>query len=764
MRRVLLLMAFVAALAAAWLSFARPRWARALFPPKAPRNLLLVSIDTLRADHLGCYGYAGAQTPRLDALAGSGLRFVQATTVVPLTLPAHSSLMTGTFPAWHGVRDNGGFYLGDDQVTLAETLRDKGYRTGGFVGAFVLDRRWGIAQGFERFYDDFDLDKFSSAPGMDAIQRPGSEVVDKALEWLGQDRERPFFAWVHLYDPHAPYEPPEPFRSRFPRTAIGAYDGEIATSDWLVGRLLDALRDDGRLDDTLVVVSGDHGEMLGEHGEQTHGFFVYDAAVHIPLIMAGPGLPAREVKDQVRILDVMPTVLALLGVPAPRTVQGVSLLPLARGLSLRLVAHTESWYPRYHYGWSELNSLQDGRYKYIRAPRPELYDLASDPHETRDLSPAETTRLATLDRALSGLLARTTSAAAAKGPSAVDSDTAERLAALGYVGSTVSAKTLEERPRGDPKDKIQLYNLMKMAGTSSAEGRIDEAIARVKEALAADPEIVEAYMLLGNFYKKAKRPREAIEAYRQALAKDSEHQGALFSLALAYKDEGRLDEALVGFERARALDPRNGRVLFQLADLFMRRQEPDKAAAVIQDALARKVDEARFLLKLGESHIEAKRYDEAERALLQALEKKPDLETARYNLGLAYEERGQIDKAIAAYEGELQQNPKAFRAAFNLAKLLQKNGRLQEAVARYKTVAELQPEFGTGQLYLAKALLDAGDLSGAEEWAKKGLSSRPDPKLAPLGHYVLADVYNRVGKPAQADREIAAARRLTGGG
>src|SRR5882762_3981760 len=205
MRRVLLLMAFVAAVAAAYLSFARPRWARALFPAKAPRNLLLVSIDTLRADHLGCYGYAGAQTPRLDALAGSGLRFAAATTVVPLTLPAHSSLMTGTFPAWHGVRDNGGFYLGDDQVTLAETLRDKGYRTGGFVGAFVLD-------------------KFGSAPGMDAIQRPGSEVVDKALEWLGQDRERPFFAWVHLYDPHTPYEPPEPFRSRFPRTAIGAYD------------------------------------------------------------------------------------------------------------------------------------------------------------------------------------------------------------------------------------------------------------------------------------------------------------------------------------------------------------------------------------------------------------------------------------------------------------------------------------------------------------------------------------------------------------
>jgi arylsulfatase A-like enzyme/Tfp pilus assembly protein PilF len=763
-RRALVLIAFAAALAGAWLALARPRWAHTLFPPKAPRNLLLVSIDTLRSDHVGCYGYAAAQTPRLDALARSGLRFAEAATVVPLTLPAHSSLMTGTFPAWHGVRDNGGFYLGDDQVTLAETLRAKGYRTGGFVGAFVLDRRWGISQGFDRYFDDFDLDKFAKAPGMDAIQRPGSEVVDKALEWLGVEREQPFFAWVHLYDPHAPYEAPEPFRARFPRTATGAYDAEIATSDALVGRLLDALQDDGRLDETLVVVTGDHGEMLGEHGEQTHGFFIYDPVVHIPLIMAGPGLPHREIKDQVRILDVMPTVLALLGVPAPKAVQGVSLLPLAGGQSLGLIAHAESWYPRYHYGWSELNSVQDGRYKYIRAPRPELYDLASDPRESHDLSAADAARLATFERALSELLARTTSTSAAKGPQAVDSETEERLAALGYVSGAVSARNLEDRPRGDPKDKIRLYNLLKQAGTSSEEGNLDRAIAQIKEALAADPEIVEAYMLLGNFYKKAKRSREAIDAYREALAKDSEHQGALFSLAVAYKDEGRLDEALVGFERARSLDPRNGKVLFQLADLFMRKGEPAKAGKVIEDALARKVDEHRFLLKLGESRIEEKRYDEAERALLAALAKKPDLDTARFNLGLVYEEKGEIDKAIAAYEGELKQNAKAFRAAFNLAKLLQKQGRREDAIARFRMAVELQPDFGTGQLYLAKALLDSGDLAGAEEWAKKGLRSKPDPKLAPLGHYVLADVYNRTGKTAEADREIAAARRLTRGG
>jgi arylsulfatase A-like enzyme/Tfp pilus assembly protein PilF len=762
-KRALVLAALVSVAIGGWLAVARPRWAERILPPGTPRNLLLISIDTLRADHLGCYGYAGAETPRIDALARSGLRFLTATTVVPLTLPAHSSLMTGTFPAWHGVRDNGGFYLGDEQITLAEVLRERGFRTGGFVGAFVLDRRWGIAQGFDRYFDDFDLDKFADAPSMDFIQRPGAQVVDAALPWLHAEPERPFFAWVHLYDPHAPYEAPEPFRSRFPGTAIGAYDAEIASADSQVGRLLDALRADGRLAETLVVVVGDHGEMLGEHGEQTHGFFLYEPATHIPMIMAGPGLPARTVPDQVRLVDVMPTALRLLGIEPPKAVQGVSLLPLARGEKLDLVAHSESWYPRYHYGWSELRAVQDGRFKYIRAPRPELYDLGRDPKEASDRAGHDPARQDALARALEQMEAKTKGTSAADGPRPIDPETEERLAALGYVGGSVSRRNLEDRPRGDPKDKIGLYNLLKLAGSASVEGRPDEAIAKARQALAEDPEIVEAYMLLGNFLKKAKRPEEAIAAYRRALDQDDEHEGALFSLALAYKDEGRFEEARVGFERARVLDPKNGKVLWQLADLLLRQGHPEKAEVVVKDALARKVDEHRFLLKLGESQIEAKQYDEAEKSLRAALEKKPDLDTARFNLGLVYEGKGQTERAIAAYEGELAQNPKAFRAAFNLAKLLQKAGRREEATAYFRKTVDLQPDFGTGQLFLAKALLDGGDLAGAERWARSGLANKPEPGVAPLGHYVLADVYNRQGRPAEADREVRAAKRLPPG-
>jgi arylsulfatase A-like enzyme/Flp pilus assembly protein TadD len=747
-------------LAGAYLLIARPDWSRTWSRPTAPKNLLMVSIDTLRADHLGSFGYAPAQTKHLDALARSGLRFVRATTVMPLTLPAHSSLMTGTFPAWHGVRDNGGFYLAEDQVTLAETLKGKGFRTGGFVSSFVLDHRWGIAQGFEKYFDDFDLEKFGEAPGMDVIQRPGSEAVDHALSWIKAERERPFFAWVHLYDPHTPYEAPEPLRARFPDTMIGAYDAEIATADAQLGRLLDALREDGRLADTLVIVTGDHGEMLGEHGEPTHGFFIYDAATRIPVIVAGPGVPVRDVSSQIRIVDLMPTALDLLRVAIPKPVQGVSLMPLARGEPLSLVAHSESWYPRYHYGWSELVSLQDDRVHYIRAPRPELYDLQLDPRELVDNSKDDPTRVATFDRALTRELARYVSATAARGPQTVDAEAEERLAALGYIGGSVSARHLEDRERGDPKDKIGLYILLKQAAGASAEGNIDEAIATVRKAIAADPEIVEAYMLLGNFEKKDRRTDQAITSYKQALKLDPEHQGALFSLAMAYKDSGRLEEARVGLERAKKLDPRNGKVLFQLADLLMKQGHQDAAQAVIRDALARKVDEHRFWLLLGESQIEAKQPDEAIKSLRVALAKKPGLDAANFNLGLAYEERGEADKAIAAYEAELATNAKAYRAAFNVAKLLQGLGRLPEAVARFRKAVEMQPDFGTGQLYLAKALLDSGDLAGAEEWARKGLVSEPDPKIAPLGHFVLADVFNRQGRAREAQREVAAAERL----
>jgi arylsulfatase A-like enzyme/Tfp pilus assembly protein PilF len=759
-RKILLVAAALAVVAAAALA---PRWSGLLdrlSTGRGARNLLLISIDTLRADRLGSHGYDRARTPALDGLAARGLRFAQATTTAPLTLPAHASLLTGTFPAYHGVRDNGGFYLGDDQATLAEILKARGFRTGGFVGAFVLDARWGIAQGFDRYFDEFDLSKYQAIAGLDAVQRPANEVVDKAIEWIDRGDARPFVAWVHLYDPHAPYTAPEPFRSRFPATLNGAYDAEVAWTDSQVGRLLDHLSSRDDLDRTLVVVVGDHGEALGEQREQAHGFFVYDATVHIPLLVAGPGVEPRLVKDQVRIVDVLPTLLELMRQPVPPHVQGRSLLPLARGERLDLLALSETWYPRYHYGWSELTAVRDGRYKFVAAPRRELYDTEADPGETHDLAPENPRRADALEKALAGMMTATTGAAAATAPETIDPEAEERLRALGYVGSSVSRRNLEDRPRGDPKDKIGLYNLLKNAAQDSMEGRIDEAIATVREALASDPEIVDGYTMLGNLHVKAKRHADAVQAYQRALSLDPEHQGAAFSLALTYKQMDRLADAEAGFERARQLDPRSGKAHWQLADIWMQRGDFARAEGALTAALSLNVDRPAFLVKLGECYIELKRHDEAEKALHDALTLKPDLLVAHYDLGLVYEARGEHDRAIAEYETERERNPKAFRASFNLARLLSGAGRRQEAVARFRDAIDANPEFGAGHLYLAKALLDLGDLRASEAAALKGLSSNPGADVAPLGHYVLADVYTRLGRSRDAAQQAAIGQRL----
>jgi choline-sulfatase len=723
-------------------------------------NLLLITIDTLRADHVGSYGYAAARTPAIDALAARGIRFDRATTVAPLTLPAHSSLMTGTFPAFHRVRDNGGFYLGDDLPTLAGLLRDKGYRTGGFVAAFVLDRRWGIGRGFDHYFDDFDLKRYRVDIGLDAVQRPGSEVVAKAIEWLDRDQTKPFFAWVHLYEPHAPYDAPDGIRRHFPETMAGAYDAEIATADLQVGRLIDHLSAAGRLDRTIVLVLGDHGESLGEHDEEQHGFFVYDATVRIPLIIAGGGLNPRVVEDQVRIVDVMPTVLQLLDIQIPKVVQGQSLLPLARGEHLELIALSETWYPRHHYGWSELTSISDGRYHFIAAPRRELYDTQTDPGEQHNIAEVNPSRTEAQARALRELLARTTATAPAAAPRPVDPDVEARLRALGYVGASISPLTLEDRPRGDPKDKIALYNLLKQAGLDSVEGRLDEGIAKVRRALALDPDIVEAYTMLGNMNGKLARHEQSIAAYRKALELDPENENAAFNLALAYKTAGRFDAAAAGFERVRRLNPRDIKSQYQLADIAMQRKDFATAEAILRRAAEAGIERPTFLTKLGECYIELKRFDDAEQSLRAALSEKPDEPMAHYDLGLVHEARAAAAAAITEYQAELARNPDVYQAHFNVGKLFMKAGRGADALYHFEQAVRANPSFGNGYLFLAKTRLDLGDLGGAEAAALKGISLAPDPDIAPLAHYVLSDVYSRLGRSRDAAREAAAGQRL----
>jgi arylsulfatase A-like enzyme len=437
----------------------------------APRelNIVLVTIDTLRADRLSGFG-SRVQTPNLDRLASEGVLFTNASTTVPFTFPAHSSIMTGTYPPFHGVRENVGYYLGEENTTLAQTLGAAGWQTAGFVSAFVLDSRWGIARGFEHYFDDFDLGAFENA-NMASVQRPGTETIAAALEWLdGRQKSpsanQPFFLWLHLFDAHDPYTPPEPFRSQYPDRP---YEAEVAYTDSLVGGFIDELGKRDLMDRSLVVLTADHGEGLGDHGENFHGFFVYDSTVHVPLILRFPGrAPAgRRVATAVSHVDIAPTILDLADQEIPRHLQGRSLLtslseeteaPSENGSGP--VVYAESFYPLLHYGWAAQRSLRSATHKYIEAPSPELFDLASDPGETSNRVAGQQRAVSRMARSLVDLAAQLEEGATTAATPDLDEQALAQLQALGYLAGPGQAEVAAydpRTPRPDPKDKVHLH-------------------------------------------------------------------------------------------------------------------------------------------------------------------------------------------------------------------------------------------------------------------------------------------------------------------
>jgi arylsulfatase A-like enzyme len=417
---------------------------------KSDLNVVVITLDTTRADHLGAYGFQSIATPNIDWLAEEGVRFEAALTAVPLTVPAHASLYTGRFPFHHGVRDNDS-ELSREETTLAEMLRQRGYQTGAFVGAYVLASSRGLNQGFDVYRDDFGSSDQSSPS---ALRRAADQVANDAMNWIGQIGKRPFFAWLHFYDAHAPYRPVEPYQSMY---GTRPYDAQVAFMDGQVGRMVEFLRGRGLLDRTVVVVIGDHGEGLGDHRENGHGVFVYDSVIRVPLIVCTPfsGLRGRIVDDVVRSVDVLPTVLDLIGVPSP-AVDGTTLVPLMTGAvaSLNLEAYSESLYPL-RFGWSDLRSLRAGRFKVIAAPRPELYDLDRDRFEEHNLFDRDRSVAERLLARLRDMERPQSSAISPQNQTSVDADTAAKLASLGYVSRSTAVPPSSRTELPDPKDGIE---------------------------------------------------------------------------------------------------------------------------------------------------------------------------------------------------------------------------------------------------------------------------------------------------------------------
>ena len=734
---------------------ARARLASRRPSPRAV-NVVLVTLDTLRADRLGCYGFTGVETPNIDAVARDGVVFEQATSAAPMTLPAHASILTGLVPPHHGVRDNGGFFLEPDKTTIAERFRAAGYATGAFVGAWVLDRRWGLSQGFDAYSDRFDLSKYKVV-NLGTVQKKGDEVMDLALAWLETVKERRFLAWIHLYDPHTPYEPPEPFKSRYPRQP---YLGEIAYTDQVVGRLVGWLKAAGKWDSTVLVLMADHGESLGEHGERTHTFFVYDATVHVPLVVRTPWGDRGRSSAQVASVDVMPTLLDLAGLPPEPNVDGRSLarLVLAPGEEGGGRAYSETYFPRFHYGWQHLRAMRDGTWKYIEAPTPELYDLRRDPGETKNVFKAYSRRAEDLRVAMEALAGSGRQAAPDK--ATLDPETLQRLAALGYVGG--GPKVAPDAILPDPKDKIGLLERIGEARAMSKSDRLADAVAAIRAVIAEDPKVIDAHIALGGWLAEMKRPDEAVSAYRRALELEPENELALSSLAEVYRSQGRDDAAIEGYRSVLRLNPRAPHVWYQLATLLLDVGREKEAEATFREALAQNPNMGAAYNSLAALAFSRGQMEEAERLVRRSLELESDLRSSRFYLGRILEARGDRAGAERLYREELQTYADNGRARFNLAQLRREAGDAAGFLAELRLSTEKAPEFAAAFFFLAREELQAGRLDAAAALARRGLEKDDRSALAPLGHYVLADVLARQGRRAEAEAEAARGKKLEG--
>ena len=723
-------------------------------PSPTSLNLVLLTLDTLRADRLGCYGFAGVKTPHIDALAAEGVLFEQATATVPLTLPSHASILTGLIPPRHGVRDNGGFFLEEGAVTLAERMQEAGYATGAFVGAWVLDSRWGLGQGFDHYSDRFDLSKFKVV-NLGTVQKTGDEVMDLALDWLETVKDERFFAWVHLYDPHTPYEPPAPFDERYPGQP---YLGEVAYTDQVIGRLVSGLKEKGAWESTVFVLVADHGESLGEHGERAHTFFIYDATQHVPLIVRTPWGDRGRSRAQVSTVDVMPTVLDMLGLEPQEGIDGRSLAshvldPAGGGDAL---AYAETYFPRFHYGWQHLRAVRDGRFKFIEAPTPELYDLRQDPGETRNVYPAMKDRAEEMRRRLVEMAG--SGAQAAPDKESLDPETLQRLAALGYVGGGPSVDPEAVLP--DPKEKIGLIGRLGEAKALGREEKLEEAVAAIRAVIAEDPGIIDAHVTLGGWLGRLGETAEAIAAYQRALAIQPDHEMALSELASVYRAQGKADAAIEGYRSVLRVQPRSPHVWYQLATLYVDLGRPKEAEETFRAALEHNPEMGAAYNSLAALAFQRGETEEAERLVRRGLELEEDLRSSRYNLARVLEARGDLEGAERLYRDELARFADNGRARFNLAQLLRERGDRGGYLRELRASTERAPEFGPSFFFLAREELGAGRLDAAAELARRGLEVDRVSDVAPLGHYVLADVYSRQGRAADASAEVAKAREL----
>ena len=661
-----------------------------------PENVLLITIDTLRADRL-----APETMPNVFAFAAGATRFTNARAVVPLTEPSHTTMLTGALPAQTGVRVNG-IVPAVPKKTIAGALHDAGYRTGAFVGAYVLDRRFGLSIGFDTYDDRIERDP-SGAPRLEA-ERRGDHVVDAALAWLGRHNGRPFFVWIHLYDPHAPYEPPPGYLAR----AHGrAYDGEVMFADAQAGRVLDWVRSSGREHDTIVAVAGDHGEGLGDHGEDTHGMLAYDSTLRVPLAIRQPGAAAAVVTAPVSLVDLPGTLLDLAGVAIPDSMRHWSIVSgspidhrpssIDHRPSPIADVYAETEYPRTA-GWHALTALVDERWKLIASSETELYDLQNDPAEAHNLAQEKPTVAESL-RSRAAQLATAAPGTASK----VSGDARARLQALGYVAAPSSAGR-DDGQAPNPADEIHAWNTFERELAKLSAGDAARALPGLSKLARAFPDAPVFQSTYARALKDTGRTRDALDVYRRAVARWPEDASIYHDLAVAASAAGRTQEASRAEQAALALDPSNGSAANGLGLAEAANGHPQAAAAAFERAAAADPTNAVYWTNLGNARRDAGNAAGAEEAYRTALEHDPRSADAANGMGVLRVQSGRSQEAVTWFERALAGDDTFVDAHLNLGIACQESGQRDRAAQEYRRVLALAAP-GTRQYSAATSLL-----------------------------------------------------------
>jgi len=754
-------------------------------------NILLVSIDTLRADRVGCYGGRVAGTPVIDRLAKEGIRFVNAISAVPLTLPSHATMLTGLNPPHHGVRNNGTFRLGNESTTLAELLASRGYRTAAMVSAFVMDRQFGLAQGFEDYDDDLTV---GDQPSQGSFRERRAEITNRgAIDWLRKHGRERFFLFVHYFDPHWPYAAPSPFKEQYLKHP---YDGEIAYVDQQIGRLLDALDETGARSHTLVVLTSDHGESLGEHGELSHGVFIYDATQRVPLIVSGSSrLPQGVVMDhQVGLVDIVPTVLDLLGIERPSEVEGHNMFQ--RPIGSRLV-YMESLGAELMHGCAPLFGVRSDKTKFVYAPKPELYDLRADPGEVKNLYAERREEAETLYASLRGFAGDDLAFSGHRQGLPLSEEAAERLRALGYIVpasrpvAATSRATTAKSP-ADPKDMIVHLRRSQQAQELIMRGDFEEGLALLKEHIQACPEDLMAMHKYAETCRTVGRLDESLATYRRISAQAPSDADAIAGAASVLLRQGKVSDAEKEYGRIQAMDPQSLVAMAGLGSVQAARKQYREALATFQRVASQaqgyrlvsaltnigsihealgQTEQARQAyaraLQLDRGHVPAaaamSRLDmsvgdgsRSIESLREAIERSPSPD-GYLTLGRLLRRQGKAAEAEEALRKALSQRPDHAESCYELGALLAGRAEEGEAERLLRRCIELNPEHVGAPSELGMWLARRGQLDEAERWLARTVELAPQQAAS---HYNVAIVLEQLGKTDEALRAFRRAGEL----